>query len=72
MTMGFLGGRIGPLELVLILLIVLVLFGARKLPDVARSIGRSLSEFKKGRAEGERDLKKSGTDETEPKPGDGA
>ena len=45
---------IGPQELVLILLIVLLLFGAKKLPDLARSLGRSVGEFKKGKEEGTR------------------
>ena len=39
---------IGFTEILLILLLVLVLFGARKLPELARSMGRSLKEFKKG------------------------
>ena len=43
---------IGSQELVLILLIVLLLFGAKKLPDLARSLGRSVGEFKKGKEEG--------------------
>jgi sec-independent protein translocase protein TatA len=38
-------------ELLVILLVIVVLFGARKLPDLARSLGKSLSEFKKGRDE---------------------
>jgi sec-independent protein translocase protein TatA len=38
-------------ELIIILLIVLLLFGARKLPDLANSVGRSIREFRKG-AEG--------------------
>jgi sec-independent protein translocase protein TatA len=38
-------------ELLIILLVIVVLFGARKLPDLARSLGKSLSEFKKGRNE---------------------
>lgn len=42
----------GPFELILILVVVLLLFGARRLPDLARSLGRSLSEFKRGREEG--------------------
>ncbi len=38
----------GTQELVIILIIVLVLFGANRLPDLARSLGSSVKEFKKG------------------------
>lgn len=44
--------NLGMPELLIILLVILLLFGARKLPDLARSLGRSLNEFKKGREEG--------------------
>jgi sec-independent protein translocase protein TatA len=50
----------GMSELLIILLVILVLFGARKLPDLARALGRSLNEFKKGREEG---AKPEGSDE---------
>ncbi len=42
----------GATELIIILLIVLLLFGARKLPGLARSLGASTKEFKKGIEEG--------------------
>ena len=41
-------GRIGTTELILIFLVLLLLFGAKRIPDIARSIGKSLNQFKKG------------------------
>ncbi len=41
-------GRIGPLELVLILAVFLLLFGARRIPEIARSLGRAVSQFRRG------------------------
>ncbi len=40
--------NIGMGELIVILLIVLVLFGAKRLPEVAKSLGRSIRAFKEG------------------------
>jgi sec-independent protein translocase protein TatA len=43
--------QIGAGEIVLIIVVLLLLFGARKLPDLARSIGRSARELRKGMQE---------------------
>jgi sec-independent protein translocase protein TatA len=40
-------GNIGGQELFLILLIVLIFFGAKKLPDLARGLGQGIREFRK-------------------------
>lgn len=46
--------NIGPTQLLLVLLIILVLFGGKKLPELARSLGKSLNEFKRGKEEGDK------------------
>jgi len=52
----------GPTEWVLILVIVLVLFGAKKLPELARSLGQSMNEFRKAREEFDKELHRAGED----------
>jgi sec-independent protein translocase protein TatA len=42
-------------DFIIILVVLLLLFGARKLPDLARSIGASAKEFRKGMEEGSAD-----------------
>ncbi len=37
----------GPLEVVVILLVVLLLFGAKRLPEIGRAVGEGIREFKK-------------------------
>ena len=44
--------NLGPTELFIILLVVLVLFGGAKLPKLARSMGQAQTEFKRGLKEG--------------------
>ena len=63
---------LGAQELLLILVIVLVLFGAKRIPEIARGLGKSMSEFKKGVKEVDSDLRDAietePKSETEPKP----
>ena len=46
---------LGYQELLIILVIVLILFGANRLPELARSLGSSVKEFKKGVNEAQKD-----------------
>jgi len=46
-------GRVGVTELIIILAIVLIIFGAGKLPKIAKSIGEAIKEFKKATKEKE-------------------
>lgn len=46
-------------EILVILIIILVLFGAKRLPELARGIGQSLNEFKKAREELDREVSKT-------------
>jgi sec-independent protein translocase protein TatA len=43
----FLFGTVGPQELLLVLLIVVIIFGARKLPELGKSLGDGIRNFKK-------------------------
>jgi sec-independent protein translocase protein TatA len=58
---------VGP-DMIVVLLIVLLLFGAKKLPELARGMGRAVKEFSAARDEIERGLGQSGAGEiTRPK-----
>lgn len=46
--------RPGPWQILICILIVALLFGAKKIPEIARSLGRAKGEFKKGLEEGEK------------------
>jgi sec-independent protein translocase protein TatA len=50
---------LGYQELMVILIIVLLLFGAQKLPELARGLGKSMSEFKKGQQEADEETAKA-------------
>ncbi|MBQ4471334.1 MAG: twin-arginine translocase TatA/TatE family subunit [Kiritimatiellae bacterium] len=51
--------RPGLWQLAIVLVIFVVLFGAKKIPELARSIGKAKGEFKKGLKEGESSDEKS-------------
>jgi sec-independent protein translocase protein TatA len=59
-------GNLGGPDLFIILLIVLVLFGAKKLPDLARSLGQSMNEFRKAREDIDREFQNSGAQPSQP------
>jgi sec-independent protein translocase protein TatA len=61
-------GNLGGPDLIIILLIVLVLFGAKKLPDLARSLGQSMNEFRKAREDIDRELHNTGAQPPQPQP----
>lgn len=44
-------GPLGATELIIILIIILVLFGARRLPELASSLGKAIKNFKKSTSE---------------------
>ncbi len=58
--------NIGLPELIVILFIILLLFGAKRLPEVMRSLGKGVKEFKKGVKEGEEGERESTPDEKKP------
>ncbi len=57
---------LGAQELLLILLIVILLFGAKKIPEIARGLGKSVAEFKKGARDLDEEIKKEDTEKRQP------
>jgi sec-independent protein translocase protein TatA len=53
-------------EWIIIIFIILLLFGARKIPEVARSLGRAMGEFRRGRQEIEKELREGMKEEPKP------
>jgi sec-independent protein translocase protein TatA len=57
----------GPLEIIVILVIVLIVFGPKRLPDLGRSLGRGMREFKDSVTGKDKDeLPESSADRSEP------
>jgi len=55
-------GNIGPLELLMILVIVLVIFGAKRVPEIGASIGKGIREFKRNLSDVDRQIKEPDRD----------
>ena len=63
-------------EMIMIFVVILLLFGAKKLPELARGVGKSMGEFKKAREEFEHEITRTAdevrrderTKEASPKP----
>jgi len=55
-------GPIGMPEMIMIFVVILLLFGAKKLPELARGIGKSMGEFKKARDDFEKEITRAETD----------
>ena len=53
----------GPWQIVLIFLVVVLLFGAKRIPDLAGSLGKGIKEFKKATKDEDKDQLKEGKDE---------
>ena len=47
----------GVTELIIVLVVILLLFGPKKLPDLSRAIGKSIGEFRRGRQEVDEEMK---------------
>ena len=56
--------NIGPMELFIVLIIVLVLFGAKRVPEIGASIGKGIREFKKSINDADRAIREPERDTT--------
>ena len=63
--------NLGPMELFIILVIVLVLFGAKRVPEIGASIGKGIREFKKSMTDVDRAIREPERDATDRLPAPG-
>lgn len=66
MNLALIGG-LGGTEVFLIFLAVLLLFGAKKIPELARGLGKSLGEFRKAKDEFDREIHTAAEETNKPK-----
>ena len=70
-TLSILGGSMGGGEVLLIMVVALLLFGSKNLPKIARSLGKSMEEFRKAAREVSHEIMHADVDEppkSKPKP----
>jgi sec-independent protein translocase protein TatA len=65
-VLGFIGG-LGGTEVMLIVLAILLLFGAKKIPELARGLGKGIREFKDATKEIKSDIENSAKDDVHTK-----
>lgn len=56
------GGKFGAMEIILILVVVVLLFGGRKIPELMKGIGQGLKEFRKAKDSEGAEIKKTSED----------
>jgi sec-independent protein translocase protein TatA len=62
-VLAFIGG-LGTSEVLVILVVILLLFGAKRIPELARGLGKGIREFKDATKEIKNDIEKAANDET--------
>ncbi|HDJ34325.1 MAG TPA: twin-arginine translocase TatA/TatE family subunit [Bacteroidetes bacterium] len=62
MNLFIIAGMIGPWQIVLIVVILLLLFGGRKIPELMKGLGQGLKEFKKATSQDDEDTGKKTED----------
>ena len=62
-VLAFIGG-LGTTEVLVILVVILLLFGAKRIPELAKGLGRGIREFKDATKEIKNDIEKAANDES--------
>ncbi len=60
-------GSFGGVEILVIVLVVLLLFGAKKIPELARGLGQGITEFRKASTDIRKELEKGSDEPAEPR-----
>ena len=60
--------NIGPMEIAIVVIVLLLVFGPKRLPELGSALGRTITGFKKGLKESEQEIRKAVAEESEPAP----